>query len=102
VTEQDPYNKEHIDDLVDTVRYMRMTLEDIVPGRSTGLRDMDGNELFDGDIVENLNIPEEYEMERIGPIRLAHLLQYTFWTAASASIQGFSHNKNYGVRKIEK
>jgi hypothetical protein len=71
--------------------------EDVETGRATGLFDMDGKPLFDGDEVLNLNVPPS---GKAGQVRLAHLGKYTFWTAAGASIQKLSDSPEVGVRKL--
>lgn len=72
--------------------------DDVVPGRNTGLRDIDGEELFDGDMVVNFNFPEPNS----GPVqvRFTYRGKYSFWTAGGASIQTLSASPRFGVRKV--
>jgi hypothetical protein len=74
------------------------TIEDVIPGRATSLYDMDGHALFDGDTVENFNIPDPWP--RIGEVRLCHLGRYIYWSGSGASIQTLSADQHYGVRKL--
>lgn len=79
--------------------YPTPLIEDVVPGRSTGLRDMVGNELFDGDRVVNHNIPEG--RDRVCQIRRIRVGQFApFWSAGGTGIESISESQNFGVRKI--
>lgn len=80
---------------------IKRLFEDVVPGRSTGLRDIDGLEIFDGDDVINLNIPEP--LEQLGQARLTYIGDGPpLWSSGGAVFQGISSHPIYGVRKVVK
>lgn len=73
------------------------TMHPVKPGRSTGLYDMDGVPLLDGDIVVNYNA-----FGQVGEVRHVSNPPYYYWVAGGAALgnrsNSWSHNKNYGVR----
>ncbi len=81
--------------------YPSFSLEDVIPGRETGLLDMDGKPLFDGDMVLNLNRPGEWAAEPCEVRRLRYEQDRfpPLWTAGGASIETLSQYPRFGVRK---
>ncbi len=75
------------------------TVEPVKPGRDTGLYDMDGVPLFDGDIVVNYNA-----FGLVGEVRHVRAEPYVYWSAAGASIgnrkNSWSSSKTFGVRLL--
>jgi hypothetical protein len=77
------------------------SLEPVIPGRSTGLVDMFGSELFDGDTVCNVN---NYDAEGnrglICRVRRTVYSTITFWSAGGSGIEGLSADPQYGIWKV--
>lgn len=73
--------------------------EAVIPGRSTGLYDIDGAEIFDGDIVMNYNA-----YGAIGEVRQIRSEPHVYWAAGGASMgnraNNWSSNKSFGVRLV--
>lgn len=79
-----------------------MTLMEIIPGRSTGMVDIDGVELFDGDMVDSLNTREPRAQ-----IRMAAFHGSPGWSTVSkdGGMTGLPSwlacDPRYGVRKVK-
>ena len=81
---------------------------------STKLYDIDGNELFEGDIVINLNCvydPDEVEAVKKGAMPSDELAvsaieralwDSTEWTACGTGVKGITSHPRYGLKLVRR